>query len=149
MDSRKFFIENRNIQSVSTSFLTEKIPKFGLLITEILNQSCPKLLNNTYDGLPSKDRSTKASFCKEFDIKIENLMALFNYEFCYLVISKINVKTICLNLLRDGKFNECMNTYRFFAYPIHSAFHPHHPSTRFSIHCLYLKRCIYRFRYTA
>lgn len=111
MDSRKFFIENRNIQSVSTSFLTEKIPKFGLLITEILNQSCPKLLNNTYDGLPSKDRSTKASFCKEFDIKIENLMALFNYEFCYLVISKINVKTICLNLLRDGKFDECMNTY--------------------------------------
>lgn len=111
MDSKKFFIENRNIQSISTSFLTEKIPKFGVLIDEILNHSCPKLLNNTYDGLPSKDKSTKASFCKEFDIKIENLMALFNYEFCYLVISKINIKTICLNLLRDGKFNECINAY--------------------------------------
>lgn len=111
MDSKRFFIENRTIQSVSTSFLTEKIPKFGVLINEMLSQSNPKLLNNTYDGLPSKDKSTKASFCKEFDVKIENLMALFNYEFCYLVMSKINVKTICLNFLKDGKFNECISIY--------------------------------------
>lgn len=116
MDSRLFFSENLNIQAFSTSVLNEKTPNMSKLIREIIVQKDTPVYNNTPGGLIDfrtiKDKaSKKISFCTDFDNKINNILGLFNYEFCYTVLTKINIKTVLKELLAENKIKDCINEY--------------------------------------
>jgi hypothetical protein len=123
MDSKLFFGENPNILSFSSSFLNEKTPDISKIIREIIAQKDTPVYNNTPSGLID-NRLTKnndgviidkpikkISFCTDFDNKINNILGLFIYEFCFTVLVKINIKYVLKELLSENKISECIKEY--------------------------------------
>ena len=111
MNSELFFRNTQNITSFGSSFLNEKSPQIYKIFKEIFGQITIPSLNNKPNGLPNLEAAKKPSFCSDFNSRFNNLFGLFNYEFCYIVTSKINVKKILNILIDELKFKNAIMLY--------------------------------------
>lgn len=113
MNSENFFKQTPKIAAFESSFLNEKSPAMHKIFDEISEQIAIPSLNNKPNGLPSSNQAKKPSFCSGFKPRIDNLFGLFNYEFCCLILSKINIKKILYNHIQNQNFKDCMSAFNY------------------------------------
>lgn len=111
MNSEFFFRNTHNIASFGSSFLNDKSPQIYKIFKEIFEQIAIPSLNNKQNGFPTLESAKKPSFCSDFSTRFNNLFGFFNYEFCYMVIKKINIKKCLYNLINEQQIKNAIILY--------------------------------------
>lgn len=111
MNSEFFFRNTHNIASFGSSFLNDKSPQIYKIFKEVFEQIAIPSLNNKQNGFPTLESAKKPSFCSDFSTRFNNLFGFFNYEFCYMVIKKINIKKCLYNLIKEQQIKNAIMLY--------------------------------------